>query len=135
MKKNGFDFAGERQFESDLKEFRASALTGAERPGAFWAEQRRSVMARVGQAQKASPFKPAFAWGMAVVIVLAVVGSWMEGPRALPAPDFAAGYDDDLLSDVKRLTDTQTPLALLPALALVDEIEAGLRPETSKPLR
>jgi len=135
MKKNGFDFAGERQFESDLEEFHASALTGTERPEAFWAEQRRLVMARVGQAQTAFPFKPALAWGMAAVIVLAAVGSWMEGPRALPAPDFAAGYDDDLLGDVKRLTDTQMPLALQPAMVLVDEIKAGLRAETGKPLR
>lgn len=135
MKKNGFDFAGDRRFKSDIEEFRASALAGADRPEIFWAEQRRLVMARVGQARKASPFKPALVWAVAAVILLAAVGLWMERPRALPAPDFAAGYDDDLLADVERLTDMQTPLALQPAMELVDEIKAGLRPGAGKPLR
>ena len=135
MENHEFDFAAEPKLKAALKEFRASALAATERPEAFWAEQCRSVMARVARVRKASFLRPALAWGVAAVLVLVAVGLWVEGPSALPAPDFAVGYDDDLLSDVGRLTDTQAPLALEPALVLADEIEAGIRSGAEKATR
>lgn len=126
MENDGLEIAGDSRLRSDLEEFRAAARAAAERPEAFWAGQRRSVMARVGLPPKTGRLRPAMAWGVAAAVVLAAVGLWMDGPRALPAPDFAAGYDDDLLGEVERLTDVDAPIAFEPAMMLAGEIEAGI---------
>jgi hypothetical protein len=122
MKTDANDFEVESQLACTLEDFRSSAHAMAERPESFWADQRRSIMARLGTHRKAASFRPVLAWGAAIAVVLAVLALLVEGPRALPAPDFAAGYDQELLSDVDRLTEAEAPLALEPALILANEI-------------
>lgn len=119
------DFDNEKQLDAALKEFRASACAGLQRPEDFWEKQRRAVMAQIVHRPQASPFKPLLVWGIAVAVVLIAFGLWVEGPRTLPAPDFAAGYDQDLLGDVESLTNAEAPLALGPAFILADEIKTG----------
>ncbi|MBP1596831.1 MAG: hypothetical protein H6Q05_2208 [Acidobacteria bacterium] len=115
MRTGEMDVTKDPQFESALEEFRDAARIAAEMPEAFWAEQRRAVMARVAQSRASISGKRILAWATAAVLVAAALAIWVEGPRALPAPDFAAGYDDSLLRDIERLTATDMPLALEPA--------------------
>jgi len=42
---------------------------------------------------------------------------------AQPVPDYAGGYDQDLLVDVEQAVDRELPSALEPALLLYDEIK------------
>ena len=112
------------KLRATLEEFRGSARAAANRPDAFWQAQRSAVLSRVNQPRKAVSRKPAV-WAAAAVVVAVVAGIWRDGPRTAPAPDFAAGYDPELLIDVENLTRTEVPLALEPAMLLVGEIEAG----------
>ncbi|MBZ5496076.1 MAG: hypothetical protein LAP85_06705 [Acidobacteriia bacterium] len=126
MNTDEINHEGDVQLEDALKEFRASAFASVERPESFWTAQLKAVLERMEQHRKVVPWRPLLTWGTAAVIVVAVAGIWLLSPRALPAPDFAAGYDQDLLVDVERLTDSQMPLALEPAMILADEIKAGI---------
>jgi len=122
------DLSEDPQFKDALREFRSAGHRMTERPERFWADQRLHIMKRISSRRKGFSFRPVLVWGSAVALVLIFVGIWMDVTRALPAPDFAAGYDQDLLRDVERLTEAQTPIALEPAFLLVDEIKAGLAP-------
>jgi hypothetical protein len=126
MKSDDIDFEEDAQSKSALREFRDAAHRMTERSEGFWADQRFAVMEKISQRRKGLSFRPILVWGGAVVLVLMVIGIWIEVPRALPAPDFAAGYDQDLLSDVERLTVAQAPIALEPAFLLAAEIRAGI---------
>ncbi len=126
MKNDDTNFEEEPQLKSALREFRSAAHLMAERSEVFWADQRSAVMRRISQRHTGFSFRPALVWGSAAVLVLMVIGIYVEVPRALPAPDFAAGYDQDLLIDVERLTGAEVPIALDPAFLLADEIKAGI---------
>ena len=126
MNADGFNFERDVRLKDALNEFRSSARASAERPEAFWADQRLKVLDRAQERRKPISFRPVLAWCTTVVLVLVVVTFWLESPRALPAPDFAAGYDQDLLADVESLTNRPVTLALEPALILADEIAAGI---------
>ena len=112
--------------QAALEAFRISALAAADRPAAFWDAQRKAVLSKVKHMRRAIPWRPAV-WAAAAAVVMVVTVVWLDGPRAAPAPDFAAGYDQELLIDVERLTGSELPSVLEPAMALAGEIEAGNR--------
>jgi hypothetical protein len=119
------DFAQEQDVADALKEYRAAAREQTERNDLFWEDQRRKVMAGINRRKPLPRFRQALAWSLAAAIVLIVIGLRIEGPQALPAPDFAGGYDQDLLSDVERLIRAPMPSALEPAMILVRDIDMG----------
>jgi hypothetical protein len=129
MSINPDELENDSALQAALEQFRASALAAVDRPDAFWDAQRRAVLCKVEQPRKGISWKPAV-WATTVMVVALVAGIWLDGPRAAPAPDFAAGYDQDLLMDVERLTSSEMPLALEPAMLLAGEIEKGTRRAT-----
>ncbi len=127
MKPEEMDFEMEQDLADALKEYRAATWAETDRNESFWENQRREVMAGVGRRKPVPRFKSVLVWSLAAAIVLIVISLRMEGPQALPAPDFAGGYDQDLLSDVERLIRAPMPSALEPAMILVNDIDAGAR--------
>ncbi len=111
------------EFEAVLKEFQASAKAAVERPDSFWTSQRSAVLDRIAAKRTVVAWKPIIAWGATLFVLVTAVGLWFGRARALPATDFVAGYDQDLLLDVQRLTKVDTSLALEPAQLLVGEIK------------
>jgi hypothetical protein len=49
----------------------------------------------------------------------------LDHPQAAPAPDLAAGYDQELLVDVERCLDREVPEPLEPAFLLAAELGHG----------
>jgi hypothetical protein len=125
MNTEDIDSDKDPDLESALLEFHSAGLIGMERSEQFWATQRRAIMTGVAHGRRPVPFRFVLAWGVAVAVVLVVIGVWVDVPRALPAPDFAGGYDQDLLGDVERMVDAEIPSSLAPALLLTDEIREG----------
>lgn len=124
MKTDGNDLNQSEVLEAALKEFRSSALAATQLPESFWDAQRRAVLDRLGR-RKTLSWKPALAWVVATALIVIVAGVLLHQPRSMPAADFAAGYDQDLLTDVEQLIDAQGPIALDPAMLIAEEIEAG----------
>ncbi len=118
-----------------LKEYRTAARDAARRDDGFWERQRLAVMAGVGRRQPAFRSRHALAWGVAAVIILVVIGLRIEVPQALPVPDIAGGYDQELLADVDRILCAPTSLAWEPALLLAHDMsaESETRPDGSLP--
>jgi hypothetical protein len=108
-----------------LEEYRVAARDVSRSDEGFWERQRLAVMTRVGRRQPVLGSRQVLAWGMAAIIVLVVIGLRLEVPQALPAPDIAGGYDQELLDDVDRLLHAAMPSALEPAMILVRDINAG----------
>jgi hypothetical protein len=127
MKSEEMDITEEQNLADALQEYRAAAWAETGRDEQFWENQRRAVMAGIGKQKHSFRFKRAMAWSLAAVIVLIVIGLRLEVPRALPAPDFACGYDQDLLSDVDRLIHAPMPTAFEPAMVLVNDMDAIAR--------
>ncbi len=110
--------------DAALREWRATALAATQLPDSFWAAQRKRVLDRAGR-HASSSWRPALPWAVAAAVVTIIIGVWLEEPRGIPAPDIAAGYDQDLLIDVERLTNVEVPLALDPTMLIAEEIAAG----------
>ncbi len=108
-----------------VREFRRSGFAAAEKPEEFWSRQRRAVMEKLEVPAKHFRLKPAIAWSAALTAVLIAFGLWIQSPEALPVPDFAGGYDQNLLYEVERLTSAEVPDALQPAYLLVGEIQGA----------
>ena len=123
MKPEEIDLERVPALKRELLEYRRSGLAAAERPEEFWERQRRAVMDKVAAPPKRSYFKAAMAWSAVIAAVLLFISLWVESPKASPVPDFAGGYDQDLLCDVERLTADEAPVALQPAYILVTEIQ------------
>ncbi len=125
MKPKTEDLINGKDLEDALKEYQTIARSASARDESFWNGQRLAVMARIGERKPGIRLKPVLVWGLAAVVIAIVISMQVEGPRALPAPDFAGGYDQDLLGDVDRLLNESVPSALEPAMLLVDEIDAA----------
>jgi hypothetical protein len=97
------------------------------RPDAFWTAQRAEIVARVRDAPARPAWKTGLAWACAVLAVLVGASLLTEKPRAMNGPDFAAGYDQDLLIEVEEALERELPVALEPALVLTGEMEVNLR--------
>ena len=124
MSKDADDVLHDESIAEALSELRSAALAASRRPESFWSAQRNAVLARAG-VQRGLPWKPGWAWVAAAALVVIVSSVWLEMPRGMPAPDFAAGDDQELLYDVEQLIKTHVPLALEPAMLIADEIAAG----------
>ena len=124
MSKDADDVLHDESIAEALAELRSAALAATQRPESFWTAQRNAVLARTGE-QRVLPWKPGWAWVAAAALVVIVSSVWLEMPRGMPAADFAAGDDQELLYDVEQLINTHVPLALEPAMMLADEIAAG----------
>jgi hypothetical protein len=124
MSKDADDVLHDESIAEALSELRSAALAASQRPESFWTAQRNAVLARTG-VQRALPWKPGWAWIAAAALVVIVSSVWLEMPRGMPAPDFAAGDDQELLYDVEQLIKAHVPLALEPAMLIADEIAAG----------
>ncbi len=103
----------QEQLASCLRRVAASAVSA--RPDRFWTEQRLSILSRIPQ-RRTRVARPVLIWATAALLAVIAIGIWVDSPRAVSPPDFAAGYDADLLSDVQRLVDAEVPLALEPAI-------------------
>jgi hypothetical protein len=124
MKRDEEDVMHDESIAEVLSELHSAALAASQRPESFWTAQRNAVLARA-DARRASRWKSGWAWVAAAVLVVVFSSIWLEMPRGMPVPDFAAGDDQELLYDVERLVNTHVPLALEPAMMLADEIAAG----------
>jgi len=125
MNKDAQDGSQDETVAEALAELRSAAVAAGQRPESFWTAQRDAVLARAG-AQKELLWKRGWTWVAATVLVVVATNLWLEMPRGMPAPDFAAGDDQELLCDVQRLIQTPVPLALEPAMMFADEIAAGV---------
>jgi hypothetical protein len=125
MKPEQTGFGNEDTLADALKEYQAAARSSTARDEAFWENQRLSVASRMQRRGRSFHFRPLLAWAVAATVVMVVITLRVEEPRALPAPDFAGGYDQALLGDVERLVDGSMPSALEPAMILIDEIDAA----------
>jgi len=124
MNKEADDVLHDESLMEALSDLRSAASAASQRPDSFWTAQRDAVLERVG-ARRALRWKSGWAWVAAAVLVVVCSSIWLEMPRSMPAPDFAAGDDQELLYDVEQLINTRVPLALEPAMLLADEIASG----------
>lgn len=110
------------ELQSCIRALRDSLHAAAEKPDAFWAGQRTAILKSFRHSEQASWLKPVLLWAPASILVLVCLFLF-TGKSKLPAPDFAAGADQNLLVDVERALYRNYPEALAPAAALVQEIK------------
>jgi hypothetical protein len=104
-----------------LKEFHDSARQSAEKPDSFWGNQRRKVLARCGYQSPVCHRR--LIWSAATALVLVALGVMVLVERQQPVmPDFAAGYDQELLLDIDHALGRDVPAALEPGALLPEEI-------------
>ena len=119
------------ELEDALRVFRESAQAAAEKPDAFWENQRSAISVRLQHSGPAPLRRPALVWVPVATVVLFCFFLLVENGRA-PTPDFAAGSDQDLLIDVERATDQEYPNALGPAALIAQEMEQFPEPQALK---
>ena len=113
------------ELQGVLRRFRDSVFAEADRPDFFWIRQRNAIMDRLNK--PGSPRRqPAFLWAPAVAVLLFCLFFLTKNGEA-PPPDFAAGYDQDLLIRVERALNRSYPDALAPALLLIPQDEHNKR--------
>lgn len=111
------------QFDAAMTGFRGAVLAAAERPEGFWKVQRASILSRVAGRPRRPAWTVALVWAATVTFVVIGIGIILDRPQAAPAPDLAAGYDQELLVDVERSLDQEVPEPLGAALLLAAEME------------
>jgi hypothetical protein len=116
------DPAFDAEFDTVVKEFRSGVQAASRRPEAFWNAQRASVLSKVARRPPRPAWKVALVWAATVVFVVAGIGIILDRPEAAPAPDLAAGYDQELLIDVERSLDQEVPEPLDAAFLLTAEM-------------
>lgn len=112
-------------FETAVAEFRSEALAAAERPEGFWNAQRASILSKAA-ARRPPPraaWRVALVWTVTVAFIVIGIGIVLDRPQAAPAPDLAAGYDQELLIDVERSLNQEVPEPLDAAFLLTAEME------------
>jgi hypothetical protein len=110
--------------EAALAGFRKFAQTAPDRPDYFWERQRLAIRDRLSPTPRIPGHRSIWAWASAAVVV--VLGIMLFPTRAQPpAPDIAAGHDQDLLLAVERSLNRDVPKALAPALLLTEELDAA----------
>jgi hypothetical protein len=94
------------------------------------AEPRAGLEARIVEKLRSRPsrrarwpfWRPAVWIPVAVALVLIVMTMLFSERPKPPMPDFAAGYDQDLLVGVGRMINQNVPAALEPAALITKEI-------------
>ncbi len=109
-----------------LQEFRRTSRVTSERNETFWEDQRRSVHARLIAKQPVRQWRFVWVWATAAAVVALGVGLFEQRQEPI-RPDFAAGYDQQLLLDIDRALDRHLPTALEPAAILPSEIFPSAR--------
>jgi hypothetical protein len=112
-----------------LRAFRADVHAAAEKPEAFWENQRAIVSAQLGRSRPAPWRGPVLLWVPVLTVMLFCLFLFVENGKA-PTPDFAAGADQDLLTGVERAVDQEYPDALAPAALLAQEMEPAVKGTT-----
>ena len=115
------------ELKSDLRIFRDSLRAAAERPDAFWANQRAGIMERLRGAAAASGGRPALLWAPAAIVIVLCLFFFVEKSKA-PTPDFAAGSDQMLLIEVEQALHRNYPEALAPAVQITRQIDQASGP-------
>jgi hypothetical protein len=116
---NDFD-----ELKEDLRIFSESIRADAERPEAFWANQRAGIAAKIQKPAPLSGLRPALLWAPAAIAILLCFLFFAEKSKA-PTPDLAAGADQNLLVEVEQALDRNYPEALAPAALITWEIDQG----------
>jgi hypothetical protein len=107
-----------------LQSIRNSRHAAAERPELYWKKQHEAIMTKLNASAPAPQYRFAYLWIPAAAVVLLLLFFSPQSGKA-PPPDFAAGYDQDLLVDVERALSRDCPIALNPAALLTREVEQG----------
>jgi hypothetical protein len=97
----------------------------------FWVNQREQVLGRLAPRPKFFQMKRAHLLAAAAVMLFVCFFFFLKKEK-LPAPDFAAGADQQLLVEVERALQQPYPDALAPAGILKDEIEAAAKRNLKK---
>jgi hypothetical protein len=105
-----------------LMAFKRSLHATEEIPDAFWEKQRAEIFKKIQIPSSAPKYRPAMLWASAAMVVLLCLTVFVEKSKA-PIPDFAAGYDQNLLIEVERTLNREYPDALAPGAIFDQEIE------------
>jgi hypothetical protein len=109
-----------------LEAMRESHHIAAEKPEFYWKKQQDAILAKLDAPATAPALNFRFAYVCVPVVAVALLCLFfLAGNSKTPAPDLAAGYDQDLLVEVDRALGRNYPLALKPAALLAQEIEQG----------
>lgn len=115
----------EAEFDMAVAEFRSGVLAAAQHPEGFWNAQRASILRKAAGRRPRPAWRVALAWAATVVLVVIGIGIVLDRPQAAPAPDLAAGYDQELLIDVERSLNQEVPEPLDAAFLLTAEMGRG----------
>jgi hypothetical protein len=118
------------RLDAALRNFTEAVRAGTERPDQFWERQRLSIHERAAQRPAVPSYRRTLVWATAAAAV-ALVWAIFTNDRAQPAPDFVAGYDQELLTTINDSLRREAPKALDPARLLVIELERAA-PATPK---
>jgi hypothetical protein len=110
------------ELKEDLRIFRESIRTEAEKPEAFWASQRAAIAARMQKPVSLLWRRPVLLWAPALCVVVLCLFLLVEKNK-VPAPDFAAGADQILLVEVEQALRRDCPEALAPAAHITRQID------------
>jgi hypothetical protein len=113
------------EFKNGLRIFSDSLRAAAEKPDAFWTNQRARIAARLQHTSPALKRRMALLWAPAAIMVMLCLFFFVQDSKA-PAPDFATGYDQKLLIEVEQALRQESPIALAPAGLISQEIQQAL---------
>ncbi len=117
--------SADAEFDTVVAEFRSAVLLAAERPEGFWNLQRASILSKAAGRPPRPAWRVALVWAATVAFVVIGIGIVLDRPQAAPAPDIAAGYDQELLIDVERSLNQEVPEPLDAAFLLTAEMGRG----------
>ena len=143
----GFDLAAEHHLanchpcqderervEEALRMFSAANREFANRPESFWDQQAIRIRAACNERAKRSKLALTLAPGLAVLLLIGVaLLSRVPNSRPsiafnMPAPNVTPDRlsDHELLLEVERAVQSDTPLSLEPAMLMVEENDSGM---------
>jgi len=107
-----------------LQSVRDTHHLAAEKPEFYWIKQHDAIIEKLDTPAlvPSSKFRFAYLLAPATAVLLLCLFFFSVESKA-PTPDYAAGYDQDLLIEVERALSRNYPLALRPAALLAREIE------------
>lgn len=111
------------RIESSFRSFAQSARAASDRPGYFWTRQSAQIHERLGSSSRS-----AFGYGSRMASALALLALTafllLQGaPKPLPdSSQVVAVSDHEILLEVERALDRDTPNALEPVTLLVEDM-------------
>ena len=105
-----------------LREFGNASREHAGQPEIFWEQQAAQIRAARGERAQRSRLGLTLAPGLAVLLLMAFA-LLSRGPGARPAqpPTVQVDSDHELLVEVERAVETDTPLSLEPATLMIEQ--------------